>query len=177
MEEISIKAYKCSECNKIHLDKLLAEMCCKKYYCDICGIETEKYNTRCKSCSEIEKFNKAEKYTYEKYDEKFPDNMLFDGESFFSDMDSLVETLYYDDNKIPEYVYGTTKEAVIIDIENVLCDIEYETDVDDFEFDNKEELIKFVNNWNKKNVKYIYYPNEKIIVYIPKELKEEYSKK
>ena len=35
--------WECEECGALYINKLQAELCHKKYYCEVCGKETERY--------------------------------------------------------------------------------------------------------------------------------------
>ena len=38
---------------------MAADMCCKEYHCDMCGIKTRQYELRCPTCHEKVLFEKA----------------------------------------------------------------------------------------------------------------------
>ena len=71
-----------------------------------------------------------------------------------------------------QYVVGYDRHYAEIDAESVLENIE-EDQYEDFEFDEagRKEFIDFVNKWNEKYRKPVYV-EAKILVEIPKELKE-----
>lgn len=47
----------------------------------------------CDSCAEHERFEKARKMTLAEYYEEFPDNMLYYGEEFYDDIESLLDSI------------------------------------------------------------------------------------
>ena len=81
--------YRCEKCKKLYTSEYAANICCKQYHCRVCGKETPQYMLICDSCAEHERFEKARKMTLAEYYEEFPGNMLYYGEEFYDDIESL----------------------------------------------------------------------------------------
>lgn len=177
-ERVQIYGYKCEKCGKIFAgggigtDEYLANICCKQYYCEDCGKPTEKYNMVCGECMEKRKFDKAKKMSYSQYVQEFPNYMIWFNDKYYMELEELIEDLECDDLPIPEYVWGTEKERIEINIENEIENTEQNSDLEDFYFDNTKELIDFVEKWNKENGTDAYYMSYNIaIVLTPEERK------
>ncbi len=70
----------------------------------------------------------------------------------------------------PTYCFGAYKERLEIDIENVIDDINTNADAEDgCGLEATQDLVNFVDNWNKENGRDIYYCNDKIIILIDRE--------
>lgn len=141
----------------------------------VCGKETPQYMLICDSCAERERFEKARKMTLAEYYEEFPGNMLYYGEEFYDDIESLLDSIDCDYEDIPKYVYGTTMESMEIDANQMLQQAEEDSDVDDFYFDDAgaKELREFVKQWNAKYAKSYYSWNDKVVVMLPPEHQKE----
>lgn len=129
----------------------------------------------CDSCAEHERFEKARKMTLAEYYEEFPGNMLYYGEEFYDDIESLLDSIDCDYEDIPKYVYGTTMESMEIDANQMLQQAEEDSDVEDFYFDDvaAKELREFVKQWNAKYAKSYYSWNDKVVVMLPTEYQKE----
>lgn len=169
VEEVTTTGYRCKECGKIYMDKQLAELCHKHYYCEVCGKETERYWLICDSCREKKQYKEATKISYKEYLEKYPGYMIYDGSDYYQDLDELIEMYECDDKQLPKYVYGTIKERIEVNIENAIECAEEDSNCEDFSFDNTEELIEMVNKWNEKNGTFVYYVQDKLIILLTEE--------
>jgi len=182
------KAYKCKNCGTTYLDKDFAEKCCKSKYCDDCGIELpyKWYSTICESCSEKRYFNKSIQMSIEKYNEKYPNNMVFHNDTYYSDVDECLESLF--DNcdtedeikelvETLEYIYGTESDKIELDGDSIIKDMEVNSNLEDFSVDDVgyKELNNFLNEWNKKYGT-TSYSQGKIAILIPREIREEYAR-
>ena len=167
--------YRCEKCKKLDTSEYAANICCKQYHCRVCGKETPQYMLICDSCAEHERFEKARKMTLAEYYEEFPGNMLYYGEEFYDDIESLLDSIDYDYEDIPKYVYGTTMESMEIDANQMLQQAEEDSDVEDFYFDDAgaKELREFVKQWNAKYAKSYYSWNDKVVVMLPPEYQKE----
>ncbi len=178
MEKVTIEAYKCEKCGGLFYSENSAINCCKSSNCKSCGKEISQYRNECDECLEKQKFESAKKYTYEQYVKEFPDNYIYYNDKYYPNMDELLDDIYYnsvgDKIEFPEYVYGTNEFIIDIDIENVICNAEDDSDVEDFEFNNTKELIDFVNEWNERNSSKAYAMTYKTIVYVPEDMKKEW---
>lgn len=149
-----IMAFACEKCGKIYLQEYLADICCKQYHCEYCGKPTEKYRLACPECHEKNLFNKAKKMSYSEYIRQFPDNMIWDGDEYFSELEDMADSYICNDKPVPDYVWGTESYRVEIDIENVISQAEDDSNLEDFSFDtygDTKDLIEFVNKWNERN--------------------------
>ena len=63
-----LRVWQCEECGAVYESSLRAESCCKVYQCDTCGKFLEKYRTRCDTCIEKLKYEKAKKLDIEIFD-------------------------------------------------------------------------------------------------------------
>ena len=147
--------YRCEKCKKLYTSEYAANICCKQYHCRVCGKETPQYMLICDSCAEHERFEKARKMTLAEYYEEFPGNMLYYGEEFYDDIESLLDSIDCDYEDIPKY--------------------EEDSDVEDFYFDDAgaKELREFVKQWNAKYAKSYYSWNDKVVVMLPPEYQKE----
>lgn len=182
------KAYKCTNCGTTYLDKKFAEKCCKPKYCEDCGAELpyKWYKTVCDPCAEKRYYDKSVKMTIEEYNEKYPNNLVFYNDEYYSDVDSCLESLFgdcNDDEEVKElvenleYIYGTETEEVKIDGDSIIEDMEVNSNLEDFSVDTDgyKEMNEFLEYWNKKYGTKCYY-QDKIAILIPRELREEYTK-
>lgn len=175
-----VDAYKCDICGTTYITKLMAEKCCEKKYCKYCGKELphKYYFLACPDCREKHKYDNYRRMTYEEYIKEFPGYPVGyeDGDYVEFEMEDLLE--YIRDSLSDEewgklqYVIGYDMYYAEIDAESVLENIE-EDQYEDFEFDEtgRKEFIDFVSRWNEKYRKPVY-TEAKILVEIPKELKE-----
>ena len=70
---------------------------------------------------------------------------------------------------MPEYVWGTVKERVEVDIETAIEDAEENSNLEDFCFDDTKELIDFVKKWNEENGTDAFYQSYDIVVVLTPE--------
>ena len=179
MEEI--KAYKCSKCDKVYLDKSYAEKCCTPKYCTICGRELDSrwYSTICSPCRDEAEYDRATKYTYEEYmslpEHKDDYLRLYYGDEYYSDIDDLLDSLD-DEDEVNElkYVNGVVKDRVELDYESIIIDMEENANIEDFEVDKEghKELKVFLEQWNKKYGTDSYFCDDKVVVLISDKDKE-----
>ena len=162
-KEITLTGFMCDKCGKIFAtgnkqsDKYLADNCCKQYYCEDCGKPLPKYQYVCDSCLDKRRFEKATKMSYSEYIKEYPDYPIYYDEEFYWELEDFLDYCKSEDIPIPEFVYGTYKEPVEIDIESTIQETEENSDIEDFYFENTQELIDFVNDWNKENGTACYY--------------------
>ena len=70
----------------------------------------------------------------------------------------------------PTYCFGAYKERLELDIENHIADINTEANAeDDCGLEPTKDLIDFIDNWNKKNGRDLYYCDQRIVILINKE--------
>lgn len=173
MKEIQIKAYMCDKCGKIYTDKYLAEICCKQYYCEKCGKPTPKYSLECNECKEKRIYDNATKMTYEEYIKKYPGYPIVDTDNgeFFWELEDYIDFINNEtEPPYPTYCFGTFKERLEIDIEDVINSTNTNADAeDDCGLEPTKDLIDFIDNWNKENGRDLYYCNQKIVILIDKE--------
>lgn len=113
--------------------------------------------------------------TYAEYKVKYPYNMVTYNDKYGFELEDLLDDLSYDwhcENDIPKYVFGTEIYTHEIDIEGAIENA-LEEAYEDAEFDNTNELIQFVDEWNKKNQIHSY-AEANIVVFVPNDLREEY---
>lgn len=182
------KAYKCKNCGVTYLDQSFAEKCCKSKYCEECGKELPYrwYRTVCEPCAEKRYLDKSVKMTVEEYSEKYPDNMVFYNDIYYSSVDECLESLFDNcdtEDEIKElvenleYIYGTESDKVELDGDSVIEDMEVNSNIEDFQVDSEgyKELNDFLVDWNKKYGTTCY-SQDKVAILIPRELREEYAR-
>lgn len=178
-KKVTLEGYICEKCGKVYAgngngtDKYLADTCCKQYYCEDCGKPTEKYWLVCEKCAEKRKFKKAKKMSYSEYEEQFPDYPIYYNEDFFWEIEDLEEKQQSLGLEMPKYVWGTIKERVEVNIQQALEDAEENSNLEDFYFENKQELIDFVEKWNKDNGTDAFYQSYNIAVLLDSEVSYE----
>ena len=169
MKVVNLKGYMCDKCGKIYMDKYMAEICCKQYYCEECGKPTPKYIMRCEECQKKSIYNKAKKMTYEEYIKQYPDYPIWDmtdqGECYWELEDYIEHIVNETEPPYPTYCFGSTKERLEIDIENVIEDINIDME-DGCGVEPDKELRDFINKWNEKNGRDIYYCDTNTIILI-----------
>lgn len=139
--------------------------------CDCEGYKKYKEDERIKV--EKERYDKAQKMTYEEYIEKYPDYMFFcaDNETYYSDIDELEDDYLLAKLDMPEYVYGTHKQTINIDIDSAIenaCDDLYDEAYNNLKgLDELYRAIDDFNNLNKDNTA-SYYPNYSLVVLLGK---------
>ena len=121
----------CDKCGKGYASEYAASICCKQYHCSICGIETPRYITKCDSCRNKELFEKAQKMTWEEYEEKFPGNMLYWNDEFYSDLGDLLDASEFGGFDVPDYVFGTYRDYLRLDPETHIAELIDEFDLRD----------------------------------------------
>lgn len=150
------KVYACGQCGTLHCSLAnsfeTAQNCCKQSYCE-CGEKKPQYWTRCDNCSTNKRLAEAEEIL---------DNgemvTVFDHDQFYTNMDELVEDLHESmepDEPWPEWaspteklVWGGISEHNIESIiEDSLQDFHEEASEWIVDFD---QLVTFINEWNKK---------------------------
>lgn len=162
----NIPLWQCIECGKIYSNKEQAELCHKKYFCEVCGAEAPQYHLLCEKCDEERSYNRATKMTYDDYIKKYPGNMIFYNNEYYAELEELLDDLEaYEEDK-PKYVYGTSKYRIEIDAQQVLDDEEENSNLEDFYFDDEGrlEFIHFVEDWNKKYGTDAFYVDYDIII-------------
>jgi len=177
VEKIQIWGYRCTKCGKIYNGELSAEICCKTYYCDTCGIETKKFITRCDTCREKIIYDKATKMTEEEYYEKYPYNMVCYNNEYYCDVEDLLCCLYDstdEETELPDYCFGTTELEIKLDALSIIDDLEEYSNCENFLVSDeaKRELEEFVENWNKKYKGSCYEENNNIVILISEETKK-----
>lgn len=135
------------------------------------GNKCEKYHLVCDNCHNKRIFNKGNKMSYEQYRKTFPDNMIFYNEQYFPDLEDLLEYLACNDLPAPDYIFGTSKERVEIDIEQAIQQAEEDSNLEDFYFENTKPLTYFVNLWNKENGVDAFYADYNTIIILSEEEK------
>lgn len=174
--KVNKTVYQCSVCKNIYLDEYVANICCKQYRCEVCGVKTNRALI-CDSCHEKRAFVKAVKMTVKEWEEKYPDNMVYYGDEYFYSVEDCMETLrdrhLYEILDLPNYIWGTEEFTVDMDAESILDDMEENSNIEDFEIDKegREILEWFLKGWNKKYGGKGYMATN-IAILIPKESKE-----
>ncbi len=169
-----LKVWECDKCKSVWLNEDLANDCCKEKpdnICKVCGIKVKHPYLICKECKEKERYEKATKVKYSDY----KTGCLYDEnkEQYYYEAEDLEEAYYndaFDEGKEPEYpkwCYGCIGEIFQVDIESAI-EREAEEMYEDFDIDNNlvdlEELLDFVEEWNKKQTAKTYYVDYKTVV-------------
>lgn len=166
-----IVVYECEKCGKQYSNEYVADICCKQYYCEDCGKPTEKYCLVCPECHEKRVYNKAKKMSYIDYIKKYPKNMIWYNDEYYSELEDLIDYLESQGLPIPDYVFGTSEYRVEVDIVNAIDQAEQDCGLEDFYFDNTEELIDFTDKWNKENGTNAFMVTEDIIIVLTEQEK------
>jgi hypothetical protein len=170
MNSNEVVVFGCSNCKKVYVKKEFADDCCKPYHCEVCGIETHRYRTKCVSCVEKERFEKAIKTKYSEYKTRY----LWDErtEKYYSDIEEIAEDYAEYDNEegesgMPDWCYACTEIPFQIDIEHAIEQAEEDMH-EDFEAVHSavdlKELREFVEAWNKKQSAKAYTIDYKTVV-------------
>ena len=105
--------------------------------------------------------------TYEEYIKQYPDYPIWDitdqGEYYWELEDYIEHIIDETEPPYPTCCFGATKERLEIDIENVIDDINIDIE-DGCGIEPDKELINFIDKWNKKNGRDVYYCNTNIII-------------
>ena len=168
-----IIVYECSKCHRQYPVKHLAEVCCKEYHCKTCGKVTPQFYYECEDCKEKRLFKESKKMSYDQYCKDYPGHMLYFNEDYFLDLESLFDYIALHNLPFPDYVYGTSKDLVQIDIESAIEEAEDSSGLEDFcfaDYADMKSLREFIKNWNQKNAVDSYYYDPTIsIVFTDKE--------
>lgn len=158
--------------------------------CSECGKETSSaYTSLCKNCREKQwkenrikkeqlKFENSKKLTFGIDDEKIQEFDYFYSEyypyndGFFTDLEELMDELSQEE--LPQYVWGTSKAIIDIDINNAIdeaCEDLWEGARDTISDADFNELEQFVLEWCKKQLGTTsYYPDYNYAIIIPKDV-------
>ena len=115
------------------------------------------------------------KMSYSDYIKQFPDNMIWDGEDYYSELEEMADLYVCGNLSAPDYVWGTEQYRVEIDIDSAIECAEVDANLEDFSFDTYGEtdsLRKFVKQWNEKNGVNAYYGDYSIAIVLTPEEKE-----
>ena len=168
-DKTDIVAYFCSKCRIVKAEEKDAEACCEIKLC-ACGDEVKKYYSVCEACNKNNQLIKlkesvasATRITKPTSEYVHSDHTNHN-EGFFC-LDEIEDV--FDDSEMPFYVYDCTKQnwkglGAQDLISTALEDDWYEGAEDNVV--DAEDLIKFVDNWNKKQTLHQFIPNKKIIV-------------
>jgi len=164
--------FACGKCGQVHDIAEVAEKCCRPNICE-CGAECRLYWLSCDQCLDRKRAerdkaarDKAPRIKLADYDGPVYDEHM---DKYFENADLWLEECEMDD---VEPVYGWTCDVrtasldIMGAIENALDDVEYE----DAYFDNEDELIDFVNEWNNRQSCQYWMQAGKIIEGPPKEI-------
>ena len=108
----NIGIWACDKCGTLYTSKYAADICCKQYHCEVCGVETPRYILKCESCQEKARFDKAAKMSVEEYEAANPGNMVYWNDNYYGSVDDLLEHLADEGiavKDLPTYCYGTTR--------------------------------------------------------------------
>ena len=150
MNSTEIKAYKCDVCGSGFTNKIYADNCCKPKHCEDCGVELpknygyvvcEKCRNKREDIKELERYNKATKYTFESVPKESIEMIYSElytyNEGFMTDIDEDDVEQYG-----IKYVYGTKRIIPSLDAQYVVESMLEESFDDATEYVNEEELNK-----------------------------------
>ena len=126
-----------------------------------------------------ERLHKATKLTPEKYEERYPNHMVYHNDNYYSDVYDLLESLWasneYSEEGLPEFCLGTLKETMRLDAENIITQAQDDVGIEDYEFDPKgvQGLSAFLASWNTQYGRDYYFPNEDVVILIPEDIRKE----
>ena len=158
-----VESYRCSECKKVYVDKLIADKCCEIKYCN-CGKKLRPHYLICSKCREKRNYEEANKIKYSKYEIEY----LYDENSgeYFYDKENMMD--YYADEELdpPSWAYGcyTRNFKINIDLlfENAIDQMHDEFSSEDIRYE--KELREFVKKWNDKQTGITYFKDIKTVV-------------
>lgn len=156
MNSVEVKAYKCERCHKVYLDKSVADTCCEKKKCKDCGCElpSNRYNNICPSCKLIRKFNNGLVLTMDEFlKSEYKDNMVCYNDKYYVDIDDFVDSIEEDDLRNIEYIKATDKYTHELDADNLIENLEVDTNCEDDLYVDKQgakKLEEFLKPWNEK---------------------------
>jgi hypothetical protein len=96
--EFPTKAWACGECGSIFSSDSSAAICCKQNYCE-CGTKLETYQSRCSTCCDIDRFNRAEIIEWDGESYLYDENT----DHYYADFDELFD---YEEDDPPEFLYA-----------------------------------------------------------------------
>lgn len=163
------QVYYCGRCRLVWRELDDADRCCRPYRCDQCGVETERYRTRCTDCQMKEsearlqrQWEKAEKLSAADYDGPVYSDIRSrwypSAEEAFEDHEGEglpLERIYACD---VDHLRLDVRDALDSAIEGADLDPDFATEVD---FVHVPELIDFVDRWNRKQTQEIWTPDFK----------------
>jgi hypothetical protein len=167
MNSVKEKAYRCSVCSQVYMDKSFADKCCAPKYCEQCGKELpyRSYYIRCETCITKNRFDKAEKLTEWNgwiYKDGYGDN-----DGYFESVDELIEWVEDQDEEdeivMPDWVFLCEEHNHTVDIDSAI-EQALEEAYEDAEFDYLDELYAFMKQWNDKQNLKSYSPDYKKIL-------------
>lgn len=163
----AIEAYECGICHGKHLDKYVADQCCRSYNCRACGKELDKYHTICDLCSEKENFEKAEKIPLSEYQGwVFWEGYKYN-EGFAHNFNEIRDFCEEKQIPLPEYVWACDEVIFGLDADSILQNSYEEAHEDAIDqlvmVDELEEFCDRFNAANKDNVTY-YASDKKAII-------------
>ncbi len=156
MNSKEITAYKCSECGKVYLDKSYADKCCQPKLCEDCGCELPPkwYRTVCDSCQSKREFNRGKVLTMDEFlQSEYRDNMVCYNDRYYIDIDDCIESILDCEIDDIEYIKATDKFIHELDSDNLICELESETNCEEDLYVDKQgviELESFLKLWNEK---------------------------
>ena len=146
-DSVKKEAWACGKCGMTHLNKYTAEICCKEYNCEVCGVKTRSHLLICDDCQTKRRIDKAQLVEWD-------GTFFYDGnaERYFSCWDSFFDYYEEEDLTIPEFVFACFSTTPRIDSHDVVNDIHEEANLEDDRIDlvDEKELHDFIDAWNKK---------------------------
>lgn len=173
--------YQCGQCGRVYDIEAMAEKCCKDKRCEDCGcaLPSDYYFLVCDECKEKRVYERSEKLTIDEYNKKYKGNMVFYKDNYYPDINDCLESLSWNLSKEEffniSYIYGTLPYSVKLDYENIIEDMEENSNLEDFYVDDegRKELKDFLKQWNKKWGT-IAYMVDNIVIKIPQNILQKY---
>lgn len=149
-----------------------AEECCQPYHCSDCGIETERYYTRCRTCHTRKQLQKATQIEPDHYTGPVCSDANSGGwgDGYSSSIEDLLDICRDEGQEPPAYVFACEARPLAIDIENLFVNLteDRHESVADAIVDG-EELETFLKAWNAKQTAIDYMEDRSTVIVLDRE--------
>ena len=172
--------YTCGYCGQPYWDKRRADLCHNDKTCTDCGAimgKTSHY-TICNVCLDKkqfikrqELFFKAKKVTLKDYCKDYKSDYLYFEDKYISVDDLEYEFDDYEDENLPNFVWATKPDIIMLSDEDIIQSFEEHCEIEDYEMDKeaKDEIGVFCKQWNEKHAQTVFYEDTSVAVLLNKE--------
>jgi len=171
----AVMVYQCEKCHSHWALESKAEECCTEIpevikTCRVCDCKIDGYKTICSVCLNQERFANAKKVKYSDYKAE----CLWDEtqDAYFRDKEELEDKYYEDvddaelhlDPELPTWCFGCTEIPFRVNIESAIESAEEDMYEDFNDIECEQDLINYVEAWNKKQTGMTYETDYKTVV-------------